>query len=100
MADTPAKPPNTRIAVCTILSAATKQGMVEFSINDTKAQMDLDKAREVHRMLGSAIEAAMSDQMLVVFLVEKVGLPLQAAVMALRDFREMRQGSTETVFPQ
>jgi hypothetical protein len=81
MADRPTDDtqPNTRIAVCTILSARTKEGMVEFTINDTTAQMDLDKAREVHRMLGQAIEAAMTDQMLVAFLEQKVGLPIDAA---------------------
>jgi hypothetical protein len=41
----------TSIEVGTILSHRTKQGIVEFSINGEKAQMDIAKAREVADML-------------------------------------------------
>lgn len=93
------KEKDTRIEVGTILSARTKQGMVELALNGEKAQMDLDKAREVLGMLSGAIEAAVSDGLIYAFLTTKIGLPEQAAVRALLDFRELRQGSRSTVCP-
>lgn len=51
----------TRIEVGSILSSRTKQGMVELTINGERAQMDLDKAREVRDMLLGGIEAAITD---------------------------------------
>jgi hypothetical protein len=98
------------IQVASIYGAKTKQGLVELLITPideatrkrgetTKIQMDLPKAREVFGMLGGAIEAAVSDGLLVKFLVDRIGLPEEAAARALLDFREMRQGSRETVYP-
>jgi hypothetical protein len=74
-------------------------GMIEFSLNDAMSQWDLDKAREVHRMLGEAIKAAVSDTLIYHFLIEKVGLDPDAAAIALLDFRELRQGSKDTSHP-
>ena len=90
----------TTIEVGTILSARTKEGMVEIVINSEKTQMDLAKAREVRQMLDGAIEAAVSDGLIYTFLTEKIGLSDQAAGAALLDFRELRQGSQFTVYPQ
>lgn len=97
------------IEITTILSHRTKQGMVEFLLielnedkfpaQQIKAQWDLDKAREIHRMLGGAIEAAVSDTLIYAFLTQKVGLSDEKASMALLDFRELRQGSKGTVYP-
>jgi len=81
------------IAFSTILSQRTKMGMVEFSFNDAMSQWDLDKAREIHSMLGQAIEAAVSDTLIFHFLTERVGLDEERAAAALLDFRELRQGS-------
>lgn len=92
--------PNTTIEIGTILSQRTKQGMVEFVLNGEKTQMTLDKAREVLGMLSGAIEAAVSDQLIYEFLTKKCDLPDRAASAALLDFRELRQGSRSTVFPQ
>lgn len=61
--------------------------------------MDLDKAREVRGMLDGAIEAAVTDGLLMRFLTEKVGLDETRAGAALLDFREMRQGSRKVVYP-
>jgi hypothetical protein len=88
------------IELAVILSQRTKQGMVELTLNREKTQMDLDKAREVYGMLGTAIEAAVSDTLIYRFLTTKVGLSDEKASMALLDFRELRQGSRDTVFPQ
>lgn len=91
---------NTTIEIATILSQRTKEGMVEFTLNGEKTQMDLAKAREVRGMLDGAIEAAVSDTLIFKFLTTKVGLDEDKAAMALLDFRELRQGTRSTVFPQ
>jgi hypothetical protein len=88
-----------RIEIGTILSARTKQGMVELTVNSEKTQMDLDKAREVLGMLSGAIEAAVSDGLIFTFLTQRIGLKDDQAAAALLDFRELRQGSRTTVFP-
>lgn len=91
--------PETRIEVASILSQRTKTGMVELVMNGERAQMNLDKAREVRLMLDGAIEAAVSDTLIYKFLTEKVGLDEDKAGRVLLDFRELRQGSRSTVFP-
>jgi len=95
-----------KIEIGTILSHRTKEGVVEFLIaEDAKdgksimTQWDLTKAREIHGMLGGAIEAAVSDGLIFKFLTTKIGLPEAAAARALGDFRELRQGSRSTVYP-
>ena len=100
MSTTHTKGTMTRIEIATILSHRTKQGMVELTLNGETTQMDLDKAREVLGMLASAIEAAVSDGLIFAFLTTKVGLSEEKAARALLDFRELRQGSRQTVFPQ
>jgi len=87
------------IAFSTILSSRTKMGMIEFSLDESMSQWDLDKAREIHRMLGEAIEAAVSDTMLYRFLTQKIGLDADAAAASLLDFREIRQGSKDSSRP-
>ncbi len=74
--------------------------MVEFTVNGEKIQMDLPKAREVRGMLDGAIEAAVSDTLIFKFLTTKVGLGQDAAAAALLDFRELRQGTRSTSWPQ
>ena len=89
----------TKIEIGTVLSQRTKQGMVELQVNDERVQMDLDKAREVLSMLSGAIEAAVSDTLIFQFLTKQVDLSESAAAAALLDFRELRQGSRSTVYP-
>ncbi len=96
----PGRDPLTNIEIGTLLSARTKRGLVELVLNGEKTQMDLDKAREVLGMLASAIEAAVSDELLFAFLTKNVGLSEDLAARALLDFRELRQGSRKTVYPQ
>lgn len=88
------------IEVASILSHRTKGGMVEFTLNGEKTQMDLDKAREVVGMLQGAIEAAVSDELMFKFLTTKVRLTEDAAAAALLDLRELRQGTRSTSWPQ
>jgi hypothetical protein len=87
------------IAFSTLVSTKTKMGVIEFSLNDNMTQWDLDKAREIHRMLGEVIEAAISDTLIYQFLMEKVGLDENQASAALMDFRELRQGSKDKFLP-
>lgn len=90
---------NHTITVASILSHRTKQGMIDFTLNGEKTQMDLDKAREVIGMLQGAVEAAVSDELLFKFLTTRIGLGEEAAGAALLDFRELRQGSRSIVWP-
>lgn len=93
-------PEITRLVFGSIYGAKTQKGLVEMIVNDYKVQMDLDKAREVLGLLSGAIEAAISDELMIRFLTgPKVGLPIEAAAAALLDFRELRQGSREVIFP-
>lgn len=93
------KPGDTTIDIRSLLSARTKEGLVQVQFGSTSVQMNLDKAREVVGMLQGAIEAAISDQLVFAFLTQKLGLDADRAGLALLDFRELRQGSRETVFP-
>ena len=88
----------TKIEIASLYGAQTKQGLVELSLDDKKVQMTLDKAREVLGMLSSAIEAAVSDELLVKFLTTKIGLYEEAAARSLISFRELRQGSKTAVY--
>lgn len=92
-------PTSTDITVSTLLSSRTKEGRIDFTMNGELTQMDLGKAREVVGMLQGAIEAAISDELLYRFLVEKVGMEPERASAALIDFRELRQGSRDVVYP-
>lgn len=93
-------PKTSSVEIGTILSARTKEGMVEFQLNGERTQWDLAKAREIRAMLDGAIEAAVSDGLIFKFLTDKVGLSEDKAAAALLDFRELRQGSRSTVYPQ
>jgi hypothetical protein len=67
------------VEIGSLFSQRTKEGHVEIAINGERTQMDLDKAREVLGMLSGAIEAAISDQLLYTFLVQRVGVSEEKA---------------------
>ncbi len=90
---------DSHIEIGSIYGMKTHQGLVELTLDGKKIQMDIRKAREVCEMLHEAIEAAISDGLLVHFLTTKAGLSELCAAAALADFREMRQGSKGTVYP-
>lgn len=95
------KPGPLRIEFVSVLSARTKRGAVDIIVNDARlVQLELDKAREVAGLLAGAIEAATTDEILWRWLQGQMGLDDQAAAAALLDFRELRQGSRATVWPQ
>jgi hypothetical protein len=87
------------VEIETLLSSRTKTGAINLFVNGEAMQLDVAKAREVSRMLVAAIEAAVSDELIYRFLRDKVGLSDDAAARALLDFRELRQGSRDTVNP-
>lgn len=87
------------IELGSLLSHRTGNGMVELSVNGERIQMDLDKAREVLAMLSSAIEAAITDQIVFAFLKKQLDFRDDQAAAALMDLREMRQGTRDVVRP-
>jgi hypothetical protein len=87
------------IEIASILSHRTKRGRVNLQIDGVHAQFDVAKAKEIHRMLGEAIEAAISDEVLFRFLRERIKLSEEAATMAMQDFRTIRQGGPGAVTP-
>lgn len=94
---------NIHIEWASIYGANSRQGLVELTVRQGEtvitAHFDLPKARDVLKNLTGAIEAALTDELLVRFLTEKIGLTLGQAARALLDFREMRQGSRSVVYP-
>jgi hypothetical protein len=87
------------VEVGTILSATHGHGRVEIQIGTEVAQWDIGDAKKVATMLNEAIEAAISDELIFKFLTLKVGIDAQRAASLLVEFRELRQGSKETVNP-
>jgi hypothetical protein len=74
-------------------------GFVDLTVNDTRIQMPIEKAREVGIMLLNAAEAAASDQMFVT-LLQKSGLDNPETVGGvLLELREIRQGTKGISWP-
>jgi hypothetical protein len=87
------KPKYQELLFASMVSGQTFKGMIQFFLDgELLIQVDVQKARELQRLLGEAADAAISDELLVRFLTEKVKMPIEKAIYALRDFREMRQG--------
>lgn len=89
----------TTIIIGTILSADTKQGIIELDINGQKIQLELDEARALRTMLDGAIEAAISDTLMFAFLTKRMGLSDDKAADVMLEFRELRQGTRSVAFP-
>lgn len=82
------------VAFSSGFGVTSQQGFVEFAINNEVTQMDVAKAREVHRMLGEAIEAAVTDSMIYHFFKTRLEVTDERRLSEiLYDFREVRQGS-------
>lgn len=76
-----------------------QRGFVDLTLNETRSQMEPAKAREVGLMLIEAAEAAVSDEIMVKLLRDKVGLDVERAGRVLLDLRELRQGTRGTSWP-
>lgn len=93
------KPGLGAIEIGTILSHSTGRGRIEIQLGAEVAQWDVADAKKVSAMLTEAIEAAISDELIFTFLRDRVHLSPEKAAALLIDFRELRQGSKETVNP-
>ena len=82
-----------QFSVASIFGARERRGLVEIQLGETRVQVPVGKARELRDMLSEVIEAAISDELLMRFLQERIRLSLDAAGAALLEFREMRQGT-------
>jgi uncharacterized protein YpmS len=91
---------NHSLEIHSLLSNRDKKGKVNIlKDGEIVFQFDVTKAKEVCQMLHEAIEAAISDEMIYQFFITKVKLDDARASSILLDFRELRQGSKETVYP-
>lgn len=94
----------TRFELASVFGWIQKRGYVSLTVATDDAKivslMEISKAREIAGMWHGAIEAAITDELLFLFLTTKIGLPAEAAGAALLDFRVMRQGTTDVVYPQ
>lgn len=86
----------TPFIVASIYGVKTQRGLVEITLGTVKVQVPIGKAREICQMITECVEASISDELLIRFLTEKIGLPIEQAGAALMDFREMRQGTRGT----
>lgn len=87
------------IEISSILSSRTKEGKVDIHKDGVQVfQFDIAEAKRIHRMLGEAIEAAISDQIIYRFMKEKIGMEDEKATMVLVDFRELRQGTKGVLY--
>ena len=87
------------LEIGTIISSTHGRARVEVQIGTEVAQWDIGDAKKINAMLTEAIEAAISDELIMKFLTEKVGLPADKCARLLIEFRELRQGSKGTVNP-
>jgi len=87
------------IQVSSGFGAASRQGLVELTLNDQRTQMDVRKAREIGLMLIEAAEAATSDEIVMRLLTDKVGLAAEQVAHVLIDLREIRQGTRDVRWP-
>jgi len=87
------------VTVASGFGQKSRVGFVEFTVNDTRTQMDAKKAREIGLMLIEAAEAAASDEIFVK-LLERLGIDNpEAHGRILVDLREIRQGTRGTSWP-
>ena len=85
-----------QFSVASIFGARERRGLVSIQLGDARVQVPIGKAREMRDMLTDVIEAAISDELLMRFLQERIRLSLEASGAALLEFREMRQGTRGT----
>lgn len=90
-----------RVGFNGIYGVRTNRGYIELLLNEKVAsRWDVKKAKEIRDMLSEAIEACISDELIVKFFMNKLNLNQEKAAMVLMDFRELRQGTKKTVYPQ
>jgi hypothetical protein len=65
--------------------------VVKITWGEKAGQLDIASTRKLAIRLLEAAEAAETDQLYVQWLTTKLDMPLEAAVLVLRDIRAMRQ---------
>lgn len=88
------------VSVSSGYGAATHRGYVELTLDEVRTQMEPSKAREIGLMLLEASEAAISDEIFLKLLKERVGIEDEQRLgYILLDLRELRQGTRGTSQP-
>lgn len=78
------------LEVMSLVSMRTGKGIVQFEMGSTRIQLSVEEARQHALIIIEAAMAAETDELLVRFLKERIGLGPKAANAALADFRTMR----------
>jgi hypothetical protein len=79
------------LGVETLYGAHSRQGLVQITLGGKSCQLSVHDALQHARFVIEAANAAASDMLLVRFLTDRMGLPLEAAAAALQDMRAMRR---------
>jgi uncharacterized protein involved in outer membrane biogenesis len=81
-----------QITVSSMWGGKTQQPIVTVVLKDVMVQLSINEARDLAANLTGAVEAAISDGLIIRFLTEKVGLDNFKAVVLLKEFRQIRDG--------
>src|ERR1700744_3665850 len=68
-----------------------KRGIIRVSWGEKRGQLSIAGPRALAIRLLEAATTAETDELLLAFLTQRIGLPLEPAVAAMRDLREMRR---------
>lgn len=79
------------VNVTSIFGAQTRRGLVQLQIGDETTTMPPAKAREIAGLLLECAEAAGTDELLMTFFGQRVGLEEQQAGRLMLDFRRLRE---------
>lgn len=78
----------------------SQRGFVELTINEAMTQMDPAKAREIGLMLLQGAEAAVSDEIFMSLMRDRVGITdAERLGRILLDLRELRHGTRGVQWP-
>jgi hypothetical protein len=79
------------IWVSSLVSRTTREGVLEFTWGENRAQLSCQEAREHALGILECAEAAESDSFLVHFLMQELGLEFEKAVQIMASFRTYRE---------
>lgn len=79
------------IGIFSIVSAKTKEGLVQLKWGENGCQMTPEEARQHAYGILDAANAAESDSIMYKFLVDIVKLPPENAFLLFKEFRQMRE---------
>jgi hypothetical protein len=79
------------IWVTTLVSSRTREGVVEFTWGEKRAQLSVQEARDHALVVLECAEAAETDAFLVHFLENELKMDFDRAVGIMRSFRSFRE---------